>query len=87
MPPFTLLNPLFELVTQTENETVGASAMNFTNELLLRPKHDAASKAAQDLLVLPVVLPHAPLKSQMEVALAQSEVDGIVLVQLGNAVG
>jgi hypothetical protein len=82
-----LLNPLLELVTHTENETVGASAMNFINELLFNPKHEAASRAAHDLLVLPVVLPHAPLKSQIEEALAQSEVDGMVVVQLGNAGG
>jgi hypothetical protein len=81
------LNPLFELFTHTEKETVGASAINFTNELLFNPKHEALSNAVQDLFVLPVVLPHAPLKSQIDVALAQSDVEGIVLEQLGKAGG
>jgi hypothetical protein len=82
-----LLNPFLEEVTHTEKDTVGASAINFTKELLFNPKQDALSSAVHDLFVLPVVLPHAPLKSQIEEALAQSDVEGMVVLHAGNAGG
>lgn len=87
IPPFTLLNPLLDEVTQTENETVVDAATNFTNVLLFKPKQQAASKAAQDCLGVLTVLPHAPLKSQIEEALAQLALDGMVVVQGGKAGG
>ena len=82
-----LLNPLPEDVTQTEKETVEDAATNFTKVLLFKPKQDALSRAVHDFFVVAVVLPQAPLKSQMGEALAQSEVDGIFVEQAGSAGG
>jgi hypothetical protein len=76
-----------EEVTHTEKETVGASAINLTNELFCKPKQLADVKLLHEFIVLPFALPQAPLKSHIEVALAQFELDGMLMLQDGKAGG
>jgi len=87
MPPLALLNPLAEVVTHTEKETVVDAATNLTNVLLFKPKQQAASNAAHDCLDPATVLPQAPLKSQIEVALAQFALGGMMVEQEGSEGG
>jgi hypothetical protein len=71
----------------TENEAVGAEAINLTKELFCKEKQLAVVNAGQVCTEGPAVLPHCPLKSQTSVAVAQEEVDGNVLAHAGRAGG
>ena len=73
--------------THTEKDAVVADAINCINELFCNPKQAALERPGQAWVVVPAVLPHCPLKSQMRVAVEQEEVEGKLLAHAGKAGG